>query len=1366
MKRLFHIKMLLSLLATKSQNISFLFFSLLFLTTQIASPQSEGFSNISIPEGLSQSSVLDIEKDNLGRMWFATRNGLNCWDGVRMRHFFPEPGDTSSLMSHLTREILISGKFLWARSTNGLSRINLKTMKIRRYYLDGVQDMSVYQDILLLATRNGLLKYNSEKQEFYPDTVLFSERVNISKIFIDRNDVLWIIESNNGQIIKIENTSITHISLENYRNIRASDVLLDKYDRLWIASREYGIFVYNQEKGSIEVINEDSSPFFLNSPNVRALEIDAEGNIWAGTFSGLSKFDIDNQVTTNINSLSIPDDMQFSSIHSMFMGENNHLWIGTYRRGIFYKNLSHSVFHTYFNPISGIFETFPVIGQMIEDEEGNLWIATEGGGLEYYDRFNDTFKNYPVNDIETGTSAPNIKCLYLENNEALYIGMVDGGLNILDIFTGLFRNFEKEDYPNAPGEVGSIVPYKSGYVLGTDLGLLYYNKIQDTFQSFANLEGIDELAKIYNWNTRSIFRDSRGRFIIGIEGNKLLIYDPENKSLERRRIHSYPDKMPENRPMISVMEDHSYRIWIGTNGGGLLLFDTKRDTILTFNKATNGLPSNFILGISESRYGNIWLSTSTSLTRFDVENEVFYNYDIKYGLPLNELNEKALLLTRDGELFIGGIDGLISFHEENLISEVPLNPIIFSSLHVNQVEVDPQKDSHIIKEDISYTEKIVLKPKYKVFTIGYSALNYNSELLNKYEYKLEGFDEEWIRSEYSIPVTYTNLNPGKYIFKIRATNAVYKPIGDEKSVEIIIIPPFYRTLIAFIIYGLMILGLILFFNSSYLGKIRLRYELHAKRSEIEKEKELNQYKLRFFTNVSHEFMTPLTIILSSIENIFSGGRVPAQIKNDLNLAYLQTKRLKKLNTELLDFRKIEQGYLKLKFIKTDIIEYVENIYNSFSKMAEGRSIKYVFDNEMDERRIYFDPVQLDKVFYNLLSNAFKHVSESEGRIILSISEQESEVLISVRNNGKVIAKKDIEKVFNRFIQLDDEYKKSEFKGSGIGLALSQSIVQAHQGSISCESSKKEGTMFEVRLPKGKAHIDPDLVVQDIDIANSSIDEEVDILQELEAIEYRSDQLRSQTGSDNPAMLIVDDDQEIRSAVKRIFSDRYQIITAKNGKEGLEMALKIQPEIIISDVVMPTMSGLEMLKKLKRNLNTSHIPIVLLTALDSNEDHSAGLYSGADAYINKPFDTEILNATVTSLFQNRKLLQEKFNLDPESNAGNIAKNIMDQEFIKKAQAVVERHLTDFDFNVDEFSSKMNIRRTLFYHKVKNITGQTPNDFIQTIRLKHAAKMILTEPSKNISEIAYDTGFNSPRYFSQCFKNHFGVTPSVYVKEQDK
>jgi signal transduction histidine kinase/DNA-binding response OmpR family regulator len=659
-----------------------------------------------------------------------------------------------------------------------------------------------------------------------------------------------------------------------------------------------------------------------------------------------------------------------------------------------------------------------------------------------------------------------------------------------------------------------------------------------------------------------------------------------------------------------------------------------------------------------------------------------------------------------------------------------------------------------------------LKPIYKVFTLGYSALNYNAELLNKYEYKLEGFDEDWIRSEFSLPVTYTNINPGTYTFKIRATNAVYKPISKEKSIEIIIIPPFYRTWIAFIIYGLTILGLILLINSSYLGKIRLRYELQTERKERERVKELNQYKLRFFTNVSHEFMTPLTIMLSSIENIFSRETIPAKLKKDLNLAHQQARRLKRLNTELLDFRRIEQGYLKLKFIKTDIVEYLSNVYNSFVKIAEERDISYNFENDLNERRIYFDPVQLDKVFYNLLSNAFKHVAEPVGRILLSISEQENVVVISVRNNGKVITREDIEKVFNRFIQLDDEYKKSKYKGSGIGLALSQSIVQAHQGSISCESSKKEGTRFEVRLPKGKAHIDPDLVVQEIERRDSSFIVEIDLHQELESNEYSDGQIGSHTVSDNPVMLIVDDDQEILSAVKRIFSDTYQIETAINGKEGLEMALKIQPEIIISDVVMPTMSGIEMLKKLKRNLNTSHIPIILLTALDSKEDHTSGLYSGADSFINKPFDLEILNATVTSIFQNRKILQEKFNLDPESNAGNIAKNIMDQEFIKKAQAVVERHLTDFDFNVDEFSSKMNIRRTLFYHKVKNITGQTPNDFIQTIRLKHAAKMILTEPSKNFSEIAYDTGFNSPRYFSQCFKNHFGVTPSAYVKEQGK
>ena len=1135
------------------------------------------------------------------------------------------------------------------------------------------------------------------------------------------------------------------------------NLLVDSHQRLWIASRYNGLLLYDVLNKKFETIDGNSSPFYLKNITVRDLVEDENERIWVGTFKGLAIFDLNSQTTSFIDvSKGSNRSLSHNSVHCLYLSNDDNIWVGTYFGGVNYGRISNPIY-TEYNKVASIEKPgYPVIGPIIEDEDGNIWIGTEGAGIDFFDRKSYTFTHYPQSVNSEGPSQTNIKSLYLAGQNHLLVGTFQGGLNVLDLTTGKFRH-----YNNEIKHVNSIIPFEEGFLLATELGVIHFDLAEENFTNFFSEEHYDN--KINSRVVKELFQDSRKNIWIGTEFNGLWEYNTKTDELHKFT-YSPDNSFSIGSPGINcIEEDHLFRLWIGTEGGGLSLYNRDDNTFTTFNKSKNNLPSDFVFGICESRYGNLWISTSKGLSRFDIENNLFFNYEGESGFPLEELNYAALLQTRSGEIFVGGIDGFVSFEEADLLKLEHRYEIQFSKLEVNNQEINANDDSKILSSDISITNSFILKPEHTVFNISYSTCNFNPVLKNKYQYMLEGFNKDWVDAKFNTSVTYTNLNPGKYTFKVRGTDVVYNAITQEKSVQIILTPPITRTWYAYTLYVIIIVGLILLFNYFYLGKIRLAYQLRNERIEKDRIKELNQYKLRFFTNISHEFMTPLTIILSSIEHVFSKDKIQKDILHPIAQIFRNAKRLKNLNRELLDFRKIEQGHLKLKIHENDIIPYIGDIYDTFSEIAEEKHIEYNFERNTEHVSAWYDPIQMDKVFYNLLSNAFNHVPENNGKVTIKVINKIDHLIISVSDNGNGIPKEEIEKVFNRFFQLDPKKEHNEYYGSGIGLALSQSIIRAHNGEIKCESELGKGTTFTVTLKKGHQHHDPELLSTDKIENQFSMDKDLIINPKDKGLSesYENKELSAEEA---PILLIVDDNEEIRLAIKDLFVDNYHIEIAKDGNEGLNKALELQPDIIIADVKMPILSGFEMCKKLKRNINTSHIPIAMVTALVSDEDHVKGFECGADAYITKPFSSKTLIARIENLFENRKRLQEKFSQDVDASSMSMAINRIDESFMEKAQKLIEEHIMDSDFSVSNFAYEMGMSRTLFFKKIKTITGQTPNDLIQTIRLKKAADILLTDPTKNVSEIAYNTGFSSPRYFSQCFKNHFGVIPSKYGKSE--
>ncbi|QZT38748.1 response regulator [Halosquirtibacter xylanolyticus] len=1320
-------------------------------TPKLSLSQNISFKKIGLEDGLSELSGLCIHQDHLGRMWFGTRDGLNCWDGSKMKTFYPILGDSTTISGHKVLALRQTDKYLWALTGTTVSRLDLETLQFKRYPFVNIMNIGTYNGTLLLATTHGILVYNKLRKVFEKSAVLANIDVKVRTFYQDRDYNLWLVSSNK-KLIRVSDDQEEYIDIPIEGRLEANSIYVDTNKCVWIATRYHGLLQYNTKTKMFQKIDLHSSPFHLNSMSVRSVVEDSEKRLWIGTFKGLVVFDLKNKSTKTIDSnRKGSHQLSHNSIYSIYLSRDNNIWVGTYFGGINYGRVENKVFKQYEISSDSSDDRFQVMGDIVEDKDHNLWIATEGAGLLFYDTHKKEFEHYPSGLGNKGVARSNIKSLQITNNNQLLVGNYMGGLSVLDIKKRRFKHFNKTQSDKFPLTVFDIIPYDGTYLLATEGGVIQFDPNNEQFKSYPFKSDKNHLL---NAKATMLFIDSYDiLWVAGARG--LFAYDLFNGEL--RKYFTTNNKGVKIRALVNeIVEDRYSNLWVATDGVGLCLYHRNQDRFTVFDRKNNQLPSDFVYGMELTKKGNLWISTSKGLSLLDISDSIFYNYTASSGLPLRELNYKSLLYTKNRELFIGGIDGLISINETDLLQKNQHLKVNLSSLSVNNKEVRANDDSKILSRDIAVVDRFTLEPEHTVFTIGFTSFNYNNALNNKFQYKLEGFDQKWVNAEYMTTATYTNIDPGQYTFKVRATDVAYNPITDTREVAVVILPPLSQTWGAYMVYGIIVLLILFILHRIYLSRLKLQYQIDKERDEKENIKTLNQHKLRFFTNISHEFMTPLTIILCSLESLYKDRMVNDNQDNQLDAAYRNAKRLKNLSSELLDFRKIEQGHLKLAIKEQNMVTSIYQVFESFRVVAKNKNITYQLNIDVPECNLYYDEVQMDKVFYNLISNAIKHVKEYKGVVSIHLKEFEDKIAITVQDNGEGIPEADIDKIFHRFYHHESKYTHDTYSGIGIGLALTHSIVKAHHGTIKCMNNENNGASFTIFLDRGCNHFEDHEITVKSRPERSAIDLPIPInIEEAKTI-------HKPMRSNLPLLLIVDDNPEIRTAVTNIFIDNYNVRTADDGTSGLAMALDLQPDIIISDILMPKMSGFEMTEKLKRNLNTSHIPILLLTCLNTDEDHIEAFKKGADTYCTKPFDAEMLKVQVNNLFDNRRKVQEGINADPQASLKSITRNIVDSEFLSRMTDIVEANLLNQNFNVDEFAAEMKLGRTIFYRKVKSITGQTPNEYILTIRLKKAADLIVNDITKNVSEISYDTGFSSPRYFSIAFKKHFGVSPSKYVR----
>lgn len=1324
---------------------------LVFSICALLPAQKIAFEYLGLREGLSQVSVTALMQDEIGRIWIGTRDGLNVYDGDKIKVFRTIRGDSTSILGHNIREIKGDGQYIWTASYNGVSRLNTQTLEFEQFPFDGVLSLLPYDDKLLLGTSRGLFELNPENKAYILRGDLFDKNCAIHNLTTDHAGMLWIC-SDEGLFKYNSNSKVTTEILD----VKTNVVYTDSQKRIWVGTDGEGVSVLNRQHNVIKQFKQSGASGGLVNNIIRDIKEDSQGNIWVGTFLGLSiidgrSFEIQNyeQSDQEHNALS------HNSIYSILRDQQGTMWIGTYFGAISYYNPDFHVYKRYFvrpNHPQGV--SYHVIGKMLEDQNNNMWIATEGGGLDYFNRSDKTFRHYTHVNGVPGLSHNNVKSLLMAEKDKLLIGTYLGGLNILDIPSGKFQSFkhDPQDSTSLPSNViNSIIPFHDYYLLGTHKGIVKFDLNSKQFEPFIK----DKEARAVIGNVIfCLFEDSFGKLWIGTERNGLCVYDSKTDHLVRYS-KDQSDKGISSNTINCIFEDHQFRLWVGTLGGGLNQYIRKQDYFESYARLTHRLPSDFIYGIQESRYGNLWVSTSKGLVRFDIENERFYNYDQGNGFPLQELNEGSLFLTGDGEVFVGGINGLISFKEEDLLKKSSDFGLLFTSLYVNNAEVKPNDETKILTKDLVYTDQIVLQPEQDVFTVSYSACNYISTNQSRYEYQLENFNNSWIKAGNQTSVTYTNLDPGTYTLKVRVLNSIDDNVVDTKSIEIVVNPPFYKTWYAYLSYFVLLVALILWLNQIYLSRVRLEDSLKVEKREKEQIKEMNKSKLRFFTNISHEFRTPLTLITGTLEAILEDTKTSARNYKKLLTINNNAIRLNNLVTELLDFRKMEQGFLKLKVSEYKVADFLDEIYQSFVEYAHHHRVEYDFKTPASSMSLWFDGQQMEKVFYNLISNAFKVVDEVKGKVIIEVIEQPAFVDFVISDNGPGMPAEGVKKIFDRFYQIDKVSGKTSGQGSGIGLALCKGIIKEHEGQVLVDSTEGKGTSFTVRLKKGNKHYADDVLV-------ANIPQYVSEKQSYIQAEGIDEDPVAQANENAPHLLLVEDNDEARQLLNDIFSSRYKITQAANGSEGLKAAIEHQPDIIISDVMMPEMSGTQMCAKLKRNVQTSHIPIVLLTARTAMEYKIEGVETGADDYITKPFNIKLLRARVKNLLKNREIIKQKFKADPKAELKDVANNSVDFKLLEKARAIIEKYIDNTEFDVNDFAREMGLGRTRLYSKIKGVTGHTPNDFILSIRLKKAAEMLLKQPQMNVSEIAYAVGFSTPRYFSRCFREHFGVTPSKYTQ----
>ncbi len=1351
------------------------------------------FSHLDITNGLSNNQVTTIYKDANGFMWFGTAAGLNRYDGYKFKLFKHDAGDVNSLTdNNITNICEGPEKTMWVFTHSGVSIYNPNTEKFSNDIVYTLSNHKIITNQLtaikkdkdgnfwFLTSTKGVSCYHSvnKKIDVYntsTDSKIILHSNYITDVVEGRDNFTWFIY-NDGIIDKLNirsNSILTRIydlQIPTDSKPARYSITIPNDNNLWIyASGSYlGIYCYNTQTNNLTHFDKDTPGFDLNTNVVNNIVQGNDENIWVGTDHG--GINLVNLLTHKVSYILHSDDDDRSLRENsvvLYKDYSGIIWAGTYKQGVsyFHKDIIQFpvVKHYISNNASLPYED---VDCFIEDSKGNLWIGTNGGGLICFNKTTKKYTQFKHNPADQGSLSNDVVIsLCIDHENKLWIGSYFGGLDRLE--GGKFIHYRHNDDITgsiSDDRVYSIIEDSSLKLwVGTFAGgLNIYDRKTDSFIHPHYPMSSDYTAVLYEDKQKNIWigRDI-GIDIITVKGNVNHYFNqPKN-----------PNSLI-GKDVNSIIQDSKGLFWIGTKDG-LSILDIQTQKFINIDE-DKGLPNNNVLNVLEDTNGLIWISTANGLANIkltktgDTYKYQVQKYDEFDGLQGKEYNAKAAFKTKDGEMIFGGAHGFNLFNPSNIHTLKVKPELVFTDFQLFNKSVkagDTINGKVLLTKSITETQSLVLNHSENVFSIEFVACDYFNPNKIKYQYKLEDFNKNWLTAQKdSRKATYTNLDAGDYVFKVRAINTNDPGNISEAILNIKILPPFWKSPLAYISYFIIIIGILFYIRHRGILKIKKEFELKQNKIEAERKvakereearrmHELDLMKIKFFTNVSHEFRTPLSLIISPIDNLITNNVKPEQQQQQLAMIKRNARRLLNLVNQLLDFRKMEFKELKLNLTKGDIIQFIKDVCSSFTDMADQNHIGYLFDSEINSLTTKFDHDKIERVLFNLLSNSFKftssggHISVFLGLSNADTKDDKQTLEIKIMDTGIGISKEKQEKIFERFFQ-DNLPEGLLNQGSGIGLSISREFIKMHGGDIHVESEPGNGSCFIIRLPVGIEH--------DKAVSAPHLDKHINGVSKPKGHILEDKK---------PIVLLIEDNDDMRFYLKDNLKHTFNIIEAVNGKDGWQKTLALHPDLIVSDVSMPEMNGLDLCKKIRQDNRTAHIPIILLTALTEAEDELAGTANGANDYITKPFNFEILLSKINGLLQMQQTLKKTYQKQVDIRAQDLVIISEDEKFLKNTLACIENNITNPNFSVEELSRQMALSRVSLYKRLLTLTGKTPVDCIRTIRLKRAVQLL--EKSKlSIANVAYEAGFNNPTYFSKVFKEEYGTLPSEYLNELRK
>jgi signal transduction histidine kinase/ligand-binding sensor domain-containing protein/AraC-like DNA-binding protein len=1365
--------------------------SVIFLLIVIIIPyrilraQSEEFrfKRISTSNTLSFSSIADILQDSRGFLWFATAHGLHRWDGYKIKSFYHDPEDTNSLsFSSIVSIYEDTDSILWVGTyRRGLNKLNRNLENFTQYDVEHSNPDANNQYIiwemcedqynnLWIGTSYGLLKFNRTTgrfKTFLLDSTSFykevSERaINNIRAICNMDDNTLLLGTTDGLVqfdlkneIFIE-SPFNELGLNKYQDLYSDDIRDIYRERLgvyWIATMGGGLYRYEPQKNLVQsylaILNKTGN---TNSGGVNSISGNGAGNLWIGTIYGLHRYDESrNKFDAYLHNSRDATSISSSAINKVYIDKADNLWVGTSDRGVSLLPNRRKPYKLYdWDSEDSNSLGHGLVKSICEDKNGHIWIGTWGGGVSHYNPEKRIFTRYTSTSPRKRRIRSNyINVIYQDGDEDIWIG--SAGIEIWDLKKGFVRSIDELN----TRRIRTICESTNGNLwIGFKYsGFAQYNKSEDSFSYFFHKTG-DSLS-LSDDRIVCIYEDSSGRLWIGtLDGLNRLDYPRSEQPEFRRYYHdpANPNSVSDNT-INAIYEDSKGRMWIGTQRG-LDLFDINTNRFIAVN-IIEGSTNNIIQKIIEDDHGNLWIRWGENLVRYNPDTGDTRVYDERDEfIPEGQHGrfDQVLYRGKSGTMYYGGVNRFVTFDPDRLEDNPNPPPIVITNFLFHNKPVDIAKDSPL-KGSIIETKLIELPYDGNILSFEFAALDFTNPSKNQYAYKMTGVDDEWVYTDATRRyANYTNLDPGEYIFTVKASNS--DGIWNEKgtSIRIIINPPWWKTWWAYSFYVLFFLGLIYSLRRYEMNRVRLRNQVKIEEAKRKEREQVDQMKSTFFTNISHEFRTPLTLILGPLTKL-AASESDENKKHNLRIMQRNAGRLLRLINQLLDFSKLESGKMNLQASEGDIVSFVKGLLMSFQSLAEQKHINYHFASDQRLIELYFDRDKAEKIFTNLISNAFKF-TPTHGEITVSIAKNEHDVRIGVKDTGQGISAEKLPHILDRFYQADDSLTRNQ-GGTGIGLALTKELVELHHGTIEVTSKPNHGSEFLITLPTGRSHLTEDQIVAEDFILS---EEPTTPIEPAEAFEASQTKDLQKTDSET-IVLVVEDNADMRSYIRETLYPAYKVVEAFDGVEGVECAMEIIPDLIISDLMMPKKDGYQLCNEIKQDEATSHIPVILLTAKAERKDKLAGLELGADDYLIKPFDSQELQIRVKNLIEIRRKLQAAFKDSKVSFREEKLLSPVDQRFLERVMAIISDKLADEHFDVKQFSYKIGMSGTQLRRKMNALTGQSPNQFIRSMRLKEAARLI-REEQQTVSEAAYLTGFNSLSYFSKCFKEEFGRAPSEY------